>query len=131
MATNEHTTSRRGVIAALAGTPFLTGTMAAAIAVPASAASGAAWAQALADYRKRRAHSDTMPDDGDVNGDSDKAIDAYCESMDYLIGDVPAPDLPAVITKFELALERWDGFDFPDWVGEAILADLRRFAGEA
>ena len=80
----------------------------------------------LAEYRAKRAYSDMTPDDDD---EADRNVDAYCESMDFLVEKIPAPDIAAVITKFELSIERWDGFELHENYARALLADLKRLAG--
>lgn len=128
MATHDTTNiSRRAAIAALAGTPAFVGTFAIAIATPAAANEGGEWDRALADYQAKRAASDTMPL-GTPN--EDDAVDAYCEAMDYLINEVPAPDIAAVRVKLELAFARCADFGFSEDYQEAILADLRRLGRE-
>lgn len=87
------------------------------------------WNTALARYLAKRAASDDMPIG--ARGE-DEAVDAYCEAMDDLIENVPAPDADAIRLKLDLAWER-----AADFVGlfddhrNAILADLRRVAGES
>lgn len=80
----------------------------------------------LAEYRAKRTISDMTPTDHE---DADRNVDTYCESMDFLVEKIPAPDIAAVITKFELSIERWDGFELHENYAGAILADLKRLAG--
>ncbi len=85
------------------------------------------WNAAIARYKQLRNISDQI----DVADDerSDEAIDAYCDAMDHIVDDVPAPDLAAVITKLELMHERTaPGFSISDNSYQAIIDDLRRLA---
>lgn len=86
------------------------------------------WSEALGDYRLKRAASDAIPVDGDG---ADEAVDEYCRAMDHLIEHVPAPDLPAVITKLELMTERFEGFEQPVITTTAVMNDLRTLAVRA
>jgi hypothetical protein len=61
------------------------------------------WAEALAEYHRLRALSDTMRFSG---AEDDAAIDAYCAAMDHLIERVPALSPRALMIKLDLALER-------------------------
>lgn len=83
------------------------------------------WLVALAYYRAKRTASDAI--DIDAPG-GDEAIDAYCVAMDHLIEEIPAPDLPAAVLKFELMKERFEGMEYPRSTVTAIIADLKRLA---
>lgn len=88
----------------------------------------AAFEAGLAEYRAKRAIADMAPDD-DPDAEGKKKVEDWCESMEFLIENIPAPDIAAVITKFDLVTERYEGFEFPVWAGAAIKADLRRLSG--
>jgi len=87
----------------------------------------ARWSRAMAEYRRLRADSDSMPLG---HADEDAAVDAYCAAMDRLLIAVPAPDLVAVASKMELAGERGDG-GVEAAYATAIAADVRRLIGRA
>lgn len=131
LATNDVSSSRRGLLAGLMLAPALCATLAS----PALAQSGR-WVQAMraldtaksldAAYTARADWADDQTCD-----ESDRLTDAVCRAEDALI-DCPAPHLPAVIWKIEYARDRWKYFD--DWPAEwwaAILSDLRRLAALA
>ena len=94
------------------------------------------WELAVAEYLRRRAVSDALIGHGqqfeDGSWEVDRRVDAYCEAMDALIEDTPAPNMKALLYKMELASERAEGFCdgcLPDhWKG--IRADIARFAVE-
>lgn len=84
-------------------------------------------AEALEDYRRKRAASDAMPLGAEGE---DAAVDEYCDVMDRLIEKIPAATISDVVTKIELGKSRGDGFNdslLPDHL-EAIDNDLQRLA---
>jgi hypothetical protein len=88
------------------------------------------WDEARAEYERLRAISDAMPLGSEGE---DAAVDAYAAAMDHVINDVPAPDMAAVIWKFELGMGRARGFSdgLMEDHAEAIFGDLQRLAGAA
>jgi len=75
MATIQHSTSRRAVIAALAGTPFLAGTMAAAIAAPIKATErDGALLAAWEEYKRLQRLNYSTPGDG---WDDEQEVEFY------------------------------------------------------
>lgn len=91
-----------------------------------AAASRRRFEDALTEYQRLRKISDDCPL-GEPH--EDQMVDDYCVAMDHLIDEVPAPDLNAVIVKWELAQARAEGFC--GLIGDheaSIMADLRRLA---
>jgi hypothetical protein len=86
------------------------------------------WERALAKYVGLREISNGLSDD---SPDVDSAVDEYCEAMDHLIENVPAPHAKAVKIKLELALERASGFVamMPSHQS-AIFTDITRLGSE-
>jgi hypothetical protein len=82
------------------------------------------WNMTLHEYEAKRLASAALPDDDQT---VDKAVDAYCEAQDRLFL-LPAPSFADVIKKMQMARARFDGFQLPDDVGEAIEADIRRLS---
>lgn len=80
---------------------------------------------AYAEYLAKRAYSDALA--GDTNHD-DAATDAYCQAMDFLIEQVPAPTVAALRVKIGLAHERTKDLELFDGYWTAIIADLDRLA---
>lgn len=88
-----------------------------------SLSSATEWDKALAAYRAARASSEAMPLG---TAGEDEAVDTYCELMDHLIENVPAPDGDALATKLMLAFSRCEGGSFFDQYKDPIIADARR-----
>jgi hypothetical protein len=84
------------------------------------------WNEAIETYRAARAASDDLPDQPE--DPKEAAIEDYCRAMDHLIDNVPAPNIPAVITKLELMRERYEGLEVPPTSETAVMGDLRRLA---
>lgn len=82
------------------------------------------WDEALADYHSKRAASDA-----DENDDALTTI--YCEALDHLVENVPAPNNAALTIKLELIAERYEGpdpgeFTVPGNVLQAVRQDASR-----
>lgn len=86
---------------------------------------GTDWEHAMALYLSARALSESPSCDAP---DADERVNAYCELMDHVIINVPAPDVTAIGIKFDLVMERQDGFDLIDEYWNAIRADVERLA---
>lgn len=86
------------------------------------------WEEALADYRQKRAASDAMPLGAEGE---DEAIDAYCEALDYLVQNVPAPSAEALQIKMDLVEERYEGYDLDAKVWRALSDDVRQLRAPA
>jgi hypothetical protein len=78
------------------------------------------WAAALADFQAKRAIVAALPAGSD---DEDNCVAAENAAIDYLIEKVRAPDTAAMRFKSELIAERFDGFESPAEVFEALVAD--------
>lgn len=117
--------TRRAVIGTIVTAPLLTACPAPALAAPRDSG-GIAWRTAHADCLRKREFFDAMPlgTDGEY-----EALRAYCDAADHLIEDCSAPDFEAVLTKMDLAIERWEDFPIPDRVLLAVRADIARLAG--
>jgi len=64
-----------------------------------------------------------------INEQMEALQEAYLAAVDFLIEQVPAPNVPAVLLKLELALKRSEDFvGMFDGHQEAIFTDLRRLA---
>jgi hypothetical protein len=83
------------------------------------------WENAVALYLSARARSEGTSCDA---SEADERVNAYCELMDHVIINVPAPDVTAIGIKFDLVMERQDGFDLIDEYWNAIRADVERLA---
>jgi hypothetical protein len=108
MATTEHNTSRRGVIAALAGTPFLVGTF--AIAAEADAATGNPLLEALwREYRaaQRLIYSTPNATDAETRDQAHRLDRAESAILDF---DATTPRGAAIklwVSLTHMNCERW------------------------
>jgi len=83
------------------------------------------WELALAFYVAKRVQSDALPLGSEGE---DQALDEYCEAMDYVVLNTPAPDGKALAIKLRLAKERWSNLKIPDDWLDAFIADAERLA---
>jgi len=86
------------------------------------------WEAALGRYQRLRARADRAPEGAP---DIDALVEDYHIAMDHLVENVRAPDGDALIFKFDLAKERWEGFDLHDDWYEAFKKDVRYLCGHA
>jgi hypothetical protein len=86
---------------------------------------GTDWEHAMALYLSARALSESTSCDA---SEADERVNAYCELMDHVIINVPAPDVAAIGVKFDLVMERQDGFDVIEEYWNAIRADVERLS---
>ena len=85
------------------------------------AAARQAWDAALEDYTTKRAAAAAEPH-------RDELSYSYCEAMDRLVAEVPAPDLGALGRKIELFREIQEAGDAPiiPKIFDALSADVAR-----
>ncbi len=76
---------------------------------------------ALKAYKDARAYFDALPLD---DPQECAALDAWCDALDHLILNVPAPDGEALATKMEMIGDRVFSMD---WI-PAFIADARRLS---
>jgi len=88
------------------------------------------WDAALADMQEKKAAWDRWCAE-DNNDLAVPACDAWAAAQDHLVEKVRAPDAEALVAKFEMARERWDGFTIPDEWLDAFAADALTLAGKA
>lgn len=81
----------------------------------------AAFEAAFKAYTDARAYFDALPFD---HPQERAALDAWCDALDHLILNVPAPDGEALATKMEMIGDRVFSMD---WI-PAFVADARRLS---
>jgi len=128
MATDKTTTSRRAVIAALAGAPIFAGTIAAGIGEAAASPTvdRTAWDRALAAYVAAQARVEAETDESKVDALADE-LEPHWQA----VVNTPAPGLPEVvekITRFRFLYPGTCEDERRDF--DAILADLKRLSEE-
>jgi hypothetical protein len=123
-------TDRRSFITAALMAPV-------AIAAPASAiAHDGGFRQAVAKFRQMRAIYDNHPGHDVMASHPDyreqaDAVTAMCREVSRqfdAVMRIPAPDVGAIATKLELALEEYQDFEMPNEAIAAIARDAKRLA---
>jgi hypothetical protein len=121
-----HQPSRRALLGALAAAPIV------ALPIPAAGATSSDWNAALAEVERctvavRRLTRD-WPDGSAQEEAFGRAVSAQGDAINHLIR-TPSPDLSGVGRKIELIRDNFGNSEEGEL--DAILADVRRLAGEA